>query len=59
MAVDVFNDGANVFQVPIHGELIDLVVAGKDAENLTTSALKNIPIVTKLGNVLRVSKIRS
>ena len=29
MAIDVFNDGANVIQVPIDGELIDMVVAGK------------------------------
>jgi HAE1 family hydrophobic/amphiphilic exporter-1 len=57
MAVDVFNDGANVIQVPIDGELIDMVVSGKDAENLTTNALKDIPIVTKLGNVLRVEQL--
>ena len=57
MAVDVFNDGANVIQVPIDGELIDIVVSGKDAENLTTSALQDIPIVTKLGNILRVKQL--
>ena len=57
MAVDVFNDGANVIQVPINGELIDMVVSGKDAENLTTNTLKDIPIVTKFGNVLRVEQL--
>jgi HAE1 family hydrophobic/amphiphilic exporter-1 len=56
-AVDVFNDGANVIQVPFDGELIDIVVSGKDAENLTTSALQDIPIVTKLGNILRVKQL--
>ena len=34
-AVDVFNDGANVIQIPIAGELIDLVVAGKNASKTT------------------------
>ena len=57
MAIDVFNDGANVIQVPIDGELIDMVVSGKDAENLTTNALKDIPIVTKIGNILRVEQL--
>ena len=57
MAIDVFNDGANVIQVPIDGELIDMVVSGKNAENLTTNALKDIPIVTKIGNILRVEQL--
>ncbi len=57
MAIDVFNDGANVIQVPIGGELIDMVVSGKNAENLTTNALKDIPIITKSGNVLRVEQL--
>ena len=58
IAIDVFNDGANVIQVPFEGELIDMVVAGKEAaENLTTKSLKDIPIVTKLGNILRVEQL--
>ena len=44
MAIDVFNDGANVIQVPIDGELIDMVVSGKNAENLTINALKTFPL---------------
>ena len=48
MAIDVFNDGANVTQVPINGELIDMVVSGRDAETLLTSDLQDIPIVTRL-----------
>ncbi len=57
MAIDVFNDGMSVIQVPINGELIDMVVAGKDAENLTTRTLQDIPIVTKFGNILRVDQL--
>ena len=56
-AVDVFNDGSNVIQIPINGELIDLVVAGKDATNLTAAQLSDIPIVTRSGNILRLGQL--
>ena len=56
-AVDVFNDGSNVIQIPINGELIDLVVAGKDATNLTATQLSDIPIVTRGGNILRLGQL--
>lgn len=56
-AIDVFNDGANVIQVPIDGQLIDMVLAGRDAENLTTRDLQNIPIVTRQGNMLRLEQL--
>ena len=39
-AVDVFNDGANLIQVPIDGQLIDMVLSGSNAENLTAGELK-------------------
>lgn len=56
-AVDVFNDGANVIQIPIAGELIDLVVAGQDASKLTAAQLGDIPIVTRSGGILRLSQL--
>ena len=56
-AVDVFNDGANVIQIPIAGELIDLVVAGRDASNLTAAQLSEIPIVTRGGAILRLGQL--
>ena len=56
-AVDVFNDGANVIQVPIDGQLIDLVLSGSNAENLTASELQNIPVVTRSGLVLRLHQL--
>jgi HAE1 family hydrophobic/amphiphilic exporter-1 len=55
--VDVFNDGANVIQIPIRGELIDMVLSGKDARKLTAAALSNIPVVTGAGNVLRLDQL--
>ena len=56
-AIDVFNDGANVIQVPIDGQLIDMVVSGKDAENLSTRELQDIPIITRQGNVIRLEQL--
>jgi len=56
-AVDVFNDGANVIQVPIDGQLIDMVLSGANAENLTAGELQNIPIVTRSGLVLRLHQL--
>ena len=56
-AIDVFNDGANVIQVPIDGQLIDMVVSGVNAENLTASQLQDIPVITRGGNVLRVGQL--
>ena len=56
-AVDVFNDGANVAQVPIDGQLIDMVLSGSNAENLTAGELQDIPIVTRSGLVLRLHQV--
>ena len=56
-AVDVFNDGANVAQVPIDGQLIDLVLSGSNAENLSVGELNDIPIVTRGGLVLRLHQL--
>ena len=56
-AIDVFNDGANVIQVPIEGQLIDMVLSGTDAENLTASDLRDIPVITRAGNILRVGQL--
>ena len=56
-AIDVFNDGTNVSQVPIEGQLVDMVLSGADAENLTASDLRDIPVITKAGNILRVGQL--
>ena len=56
-SVDVFNDGTNVIQIPIAGELIDMVLSGKDARELSAAQLSNIPIVTRTGNVLRLDQL--
>ena len=57
LAVDVFNDGANIIQVPIGGQLIDMVLSGSNAENLTAGKLQDIPIITRAGNILRLRQL--
>ena len=56
-AVDVFNDGVNVAQIPIGGDLIDMVLSGRDARSLSAAQLSDIPIVTRGGNILRLSQL--
>ncbi len=56
-AIDVFNDGANVIQIPIGGELLDMVLAGKDARNLTAAQLSDIPVVTRGGAILTLDQL--
>ena len=56
-AIDVFNDGASIVQVPIDGSLVEMVVSGKDAQNLSAADLKNIPVITRAGSVLRVGQL--
>ncbi|ADE38595.1 efflux RND transporter permease subunit [Candidatus Puniceispirillum marinum] len=56
-AVDIFNDGANVIEVPIEGELIDMVLSGKEAQNMSADALNTIPIVTRSGNIIRLEQL--
>jgi HAE1 family hydrophobic/amphiphilic exporter-1 len=56
-AVDVFNDGTNVIQVPIDGQLLDMVLSGSNAEKLTAGKLQDIPIITRSGNILRLRQL--
>ena len=58
-ALDVFNDGANILQIPINGDLIDLVLSGVDAQNLTVETLGNIPIIARSGNIMRLDQLAS
>ena len=58
-AVDVFNDGSNVTQIPINGDLIDLVVSGVDAQKLTIETLGDIPIIARSGNIMSLDQLAS
>ena len=56
-AIDIFNDGAAVTEVPINGELVDLVLTGKDAGELSLASLNALPIVTRSGDVMRADQL--
>ena len=56
-AIDIFNDGAAVTEVPINGELVDLVLTGKEAGELSLASLNALPIVTRSGDVLRADQL--
>ena len=56
-AIDIFNDGVPVTEVPINGELIDLVLEGRMAGDLNLADLNALPIVTRNGDVMRADQI--
>ena len=56
-AIDVFNDGTNITEVPLNGELVDLVLLGRQAGDLSLADLNALPIVTRSGDVLRADQI--
>ena len=56
-AIDIFNDGAAVTEVPINGELVDLVLTGKDAGELSLATLNALPIVTRSGDMMRADQL--
>ncbi len=56
-AVDVFNDGIAVTEIPFQGELIDLVVAGNKAAKLSIGELSNLPIVSPNGQIYNLDQL--
>ena len=56
-AVDIYNDGMRVTQIPIDGELIDLTLAGQNAGDLSISDLENLPIITPSGEVVSAGQL--
>ena len=56
-AIDIFNDGMSVTEVPIQGQLVDLVLEGRNAGDLSLADLNALPIVTRNGDVMRADQI--
>ena len=48
-AIDLFNDGIKIIEVPIGGQLVDLVATGAKAAKLSLEELRALPIVTRSG----------
>ena len=45
-SLDIFNDGQNIAQIPINGNLIDMVLTGKDAQKMSIEALGSCLLYT-------------
>jgi len=56
-SLDIFNDGQNIAQIPINGNLIDMVLTGKNAQQMSIESLGSIPIVTKSGDILQLDQL--
>ena len=55
--VDVFNDGLVVQEIPIDGELVDLVLASTTATRLSIDGLAQLPVVSPRGDVYRLAHL--
>ena len=55
--IDVFNDGISIADVPINGDLVDLVLTGSEAGDLSLEGLGALPITTRGGLILRADNI--
>ena len=58
-AVDVFNDGTPLLEVPIDGELVDLVLSGTRSGELSLEDLRQLPIITPSGQEIALQQLAS
>ncbi len=56
-AVDVFNDGTPLLEVPIDGELVDLVLSGTRSGELSLQDLRQLPVITPAGQEIALEQL--
>lgn len=56
-SLDVFNDGVRVTEIPFEGRLIDLVLTSDKANVSKIDNLKDLPLITKTGELVRLSQV--
>ena len=56
-SLDVFNDGVRVTEIPFEGRLIDLVLTSDKANVSKIDNLKDLPLITKSGELVRLSQV--
>ena len=56
-SLDVYNDGIRVIEIPFEGRLIELVLTSNKANLNKIDDLKDLPIITKTGELLRLSQV--
>ena len=56
-AVDVLNDGLPIFQIPLAGNLIDLVLSGQKAGEHRLSDLGSLSVIGEKGEIYRIDQL--
>lgn len=58
-ALDVYNDGIRVREIPFEGDLIDLVLTAETSKMSRLEDIPQIPIVTSDGSTVRIEQVAS
>jgi HAE1 family hydrophobic/amphiphilic exporter-1 len=56
-SIDVYNDSVRVREIPFEGKLIDLVLTSDKANVSKIDNLKDLPLITKTGELVRLSQV--
>ncbi|MDB2478464.1 efflux RND transporter permease subunit [Alphaproteobacteria bacterium] len=56
-SIDVYNDSVRVREIPFEGKLIDLVLTSDKANISKIDNLKDLPLITKTGELVRLSQV--
>ncbi len=56
-SLDAYNDGVRVAEIPFEGRLIDLVLTSNKANTNKIDDLKDLPLITKTGELVRLSQV--
>ena len=56
-SLDVYNDGVRILEIPFEGRLIELVLTSNKANTNKIDDLKNLPLILKTGELVRLSQV--
>ena len=56
-ALDVYNDGILVREIPLGGELVELVLTTKTRETSKIEDIADIPVIARDGSLVKVSQV--
>ena len=56
-SLDVYNDGIRVTEIPFEGRLVELILTSNKANSNKIDDLKDLPIITKTGELVRLSQV--
>ena len=55
--VDILNDGIGIADVPINGELVELILTGDDAGEMGMDDLSALPVINRQGLMVRLDQV--